>query len=84
MRTTLLAAMLFWTLVIAVSCMGCSTRTISNGEWTYKSSRFVMQESFGNLSISTNGTVTLEGYKSDQVQAIEAAVSAAVSAALKR
>lgn len=57
-------------LILAVSlgwCLlcGCSTRTITVGEYTYKSTRFLTKENFGALTVETN-KLTLKGYQNEQ------------------
>lgn len=44
---------------------GCSTRTITVGEYTYKSTRFLTKENFGALTVETN-KLTLKGYQNEQ------------------
>lgn len=71
-------------ILAALILSGCSTRYISHGDSKYFSGKLGNKEEFGGLSITnTNGvSVKLDGYKSDQVQATEAAVRAAVEAAI--
>lgn len=73
---------------LAVYGCGCSTRSITYGNATYKSVRLGSKEDINSLSIQTdtNGAtrIKLEGYKNDQVQAMSAVVEAAVKAAVGR
>ena len=58
----------------AVSTCGCSTRKVTYLGVEYESNRFLMKENFKEVSISTNGTLKIEGYQSDQVEALKAGI----------
>lgn len=63
---------------------GCTTRTITWNGATYKSSRFGNKETIGGIELRSGTNVfRVDSFKSDQVQAIEIAVKAAVETAIK-
>lgn len=80
MKTTILFLML-------VIVGGCTTRTIEFNGAKYHSVRFGNKETIGGIEVSTDKTgktvFRIDSFQSDQVQAIEAAIKAAVSAAIK-
>lgn len=63
---------------------GCTTRTITWNGATYKSTRFGNKETIGGIELRSGTNVfKIDSFKSDQVQAIEIAVKAAVETAIK-
>ncbi len=63
---------------------GCTTRTITWNGATYKSIRFGNKETIGGIELRAGTNVfKVDSFKSDQVQAIEIAVKAAVETAIK-
>lgn len=61
-----------------------TTRTITWNGATYKSTRFGNKETIGGIELRSGTNVfRVDSFKSDQVQAIEVAVKAAVETAIK-
>ena len=77
MKTTLL-------LIAAALLCGCTSTKVSTPFWTMERRSFLQRVEVPQLTISTNGTATLSGYKNDGGnEALGVAVSAAVAAAIK-
>ena len=74
-------------LVLVLAFCGCTSRTIEFNGARYRSVRFGNKETLGGIKVSTdpNGKTVFEvqSFQSDQVQALDIAVKAAVSAAIK-
>lgn len=78
-RNILLAAAL-------VFLSGCTSTTVTSPTFTLKRVSLLQRLEMADVSLSTNGTATLKGYKTDggneaATAIVGAAVSAAVSAA---
>ncbi len=73
----------FILLTIALTITSCSVRKLAIGNATYKSTRFGMKESFGEIRL-TQGTNTfiIKAAESDQVTFAKEVTAAAVEAGL--
>lgn len=61
---------------------GCTTRTITWNGATYKSTRFGNKETIGGIELRSGTNVfKIDSFKSDQVQALEAAFKTLLEAA---
>ncbi len=71
-------------LFLAAVCLcGCTVTRFSSGQWELERRSFLQRVELGRVSIATNGTASLDGYKNDGGnEALASAVSAAVSAAI--
>jgi len=72
-------------LIIPLLLVGCATRTVTlpDGSVLYKSSRFGNKEQIKRLEFRHGSDVfILEGYSSDQVEALGVVTKAAVEAAI--
>jgi hypothetical protein len=56
-------------ILIMFTFMSSGCTIISSGTWTYKS--FGFQKSISSLTVSTNGTIKVEGYSSKDTQIFE-------------
>ena len=66
-----------------VALCGCTRTKVATPFWTMERSSFLQRVEVPQLTIATNGTATLSGYKNDGGnEALASAVSAAVSAAI--
>lgn len=73
----------FAILVSAAVLCGCTVTKISSGSWSMERKSFLQRMDIGEVTIATNGTARLSGYKSDGGnEALGVAVGAAVAAAI--
>lgn len=73
---------LWWLLIILL--MGCTVTDLTTEKWHIHRVSFLQRMEIPEVTIETNGTAILKGYKSDGGSDVAAAVTrAAVSEALK-
>lgn len=71
-------------LLAALALCGCTKTKVSTPFWSMERTSLFQKVEVPQLTISTNGTATLSGYRNDGGnEALGVAVSAAVSAAVK-
>lgn len=73
-------------LAVALLCLvtGCTSTKVSTPFWSMERQSFLQRVEVPQLTISTNGTATLSGYRNDGGnEALGVAVGAAVAAAVK-
>ena len=70
-------------IAVVLGLCGCTTTEITTGQWSMKRRSFLQRMDISEVRISTNGTATLTGYRSDGGNdAVAAVTAAAVSAAV--